>query len=87
MSKETYRLQHPITVAGQEIIELEVRRPKLRDMKKAQQVKNDLERSIKMLADLTEQPPATIEELDMVDFDGLSKMVDAFMPDAEASTP
>lgn len=87
MSKEIYTLAHPITFGGQEIVELEVRRPKLRDMKKAQQVKNDLERSIKMLADLTEQSPATIEELDMVDFDGVSKMVDGFMPNAEASTP
>ena len=79
MSRETITLQYPVTVAGETITELHLRRPKMRDMKRAQKHKDDLEKSIHMIADLAEVAPAVVEELDTADFAAVSDKVGEFM--------
>lgn len=79
MSRETITLQYPVTVAGEEIAELHLRRPKMRDMKRAQKHKDDLEKSIHMIADLAEVSPTVVEELDTADFAAVSNKLGEFM--------
>ncbi len=83
MARETIPLQYPITVAGETITELHLRRPKMGDVKRAQKIHDELDRSIRMLADLAEITPETVEELDPVDFVAVSKVVGDFMDEAE----
>lgn len=87
MTKETITLAHPFTFEGEAVTEIELRRPKMRDMKKAQKHKDDMEKSIHMMADLAEVTPKLIEELDTEDFKALSDKVADFMGVSEASTP
>lgn len=79
MTRETITLQYPVTIDGEEITELRLRRPKMRDMKRIQKHKDDLEKSIHLIADLAEQTPALIEELDAADFAAVSELVGNFM--------
>lgn len=79
MSRETVTLQYPVTVDGETITELALRRPKMRDMKRAQKHKDDLEKAIHMIADLAEVSPAVVEELDAADFAAVSDKLGEFM--------
>lgn len=83
MARETIPLQYPVTVAGETIAELHLRRPKMGDMKRAQKFKDDLERSIRIIADLAEVTPETVEELDPVDFKVVTDKVGEFMGASE----
>ncbi len=87
MHKETIELQFPFTHQGIEYSELSIRRPKMRDMKKAQQHKNDMTKSIHMMADLAEVTPAVIEELDTQDFKTVSDKLGEFMGVSADQTP
>ena len=79
MTRETVTLQYPVTVDGETITALHIRRPKMRDMKRAQKHKDDLEKSIHMIADLAEVSLAVVEELDTADFTAASDKVGEFM--------
>lgn len=87
MTKETITLDYPFTFKGVEYAELELRRPKMRDMKKAQAHKDDMTKSIHMMADLCEVAPALIEELDTADFEKVSAKVGEFMGVSADPTP
>ncbi|MDO5643675.1 MAG: phage tail assembly protein [Paracoccus sp. (in: a-proteobacteria)] len=76
---QTIKLQYPVTVDGEEITELHIRRPKMRDVKRAQKHKDDVERSMGLIADLAEISPRAVEELDAADFTAVSKIVGEFM--------
>ncbi len=84
---ETITLQYPFTFEGQEITEITIRRPKMRDMKKAQKHKDDMEKSIHMIADLAEVSPKLVEELDTEDFGAVSAKVGEFMGVSGEQTP
>lgn len=84
MSTETLTLQYPVTYKGEEVTTLTFRRPKIRDMKKAEKIKDDLDKSIAMMADLAEVEPKMIEELDTVDFEAASQIIADFMPEQSA---
>lgn len=87
MTKETITLQYPFSHQGEEYTEITIRRPKMRDMKKAQKHKDDMEKSIHMMADLAEVTPAVIEELDTEDFKAVSDKVGEFMGVSGDQTP
>lgn len=87
MTTETVKLEYPFTHQGTEYDELNIRRPKMRDMKKAQQHKDDMVKSINMMADLCEVTPAVIEELDTADFQTVSDKVGEFMGVSADQTP
>jgi hypothetical protein len=79
---ETIQLLHPFEVNGETITEVTLRRPKIRDMERAQKHKDDMAKSIHMLVDLTELPIGTIRELDTEDFNQLAKRVGEYTGDA-----
>lgn len=76
---ETYPLEYPFTYKGEEVTELTIRRPKLRDLKKADKIKDELTKSISMLADLAEIEPTALDEMDPHDFNNASKIVAVFL--------
>lgn len=73
------QLKHPFEFNGEQVTTLSIRRPKLRDMKRVQKVKDDLEKSITMLADLAEVEPKLLEELDTEDFTRACDLLGEFM--------
>ena len=82
----TRTLKHPITVDGQEITEISLRRPKVRDTKLANRKKDEIEQSVEMIAMLAELKPSTIEELDVEDFTAVAtEMGKLLAPKEEAS--
>jgi hypothetical protein len=87
MSRETIELQYPVTVDGEEYTVFSLRRPKMRDMKKQQKHKDDLDKATAMIADLAEVSTKVVDELDPVDFTALSDWVGKCMPNAEGMTP
>ena len=76
---EKIRLNHPITVDGQLIEEVSLRRPKVRDIEKAEKIKNDFQKSVAMIADLTSLSPDEVREMDTEDFTAIGNMVGEFM--------
>lgn len=76
---ETYELQYPFTHKGEEVTELNIRRPKMRDLKKFEAIKDKMKKSFTMLSDLAEISPDTVEELDPVDFNAASVMIAGFL--------
>lgn len=65
----TIELKHPITLNGIEVSQLNLRRPKVRDVRAADKAgSTDSEREIWLFANLCEATPEAIEELDMADY-------------------
>lgn len=79
---ETVRLEYPFEFKGEHISEVTLRRPKMRDIKKSQTFKDDLDKSLRMIADLAELDPKAVEELDPIDFGRLADVMGEFMGDA-----
>lgn len=75
----TIRLQYPFTLGGVTYDELTIRRPKMRDIKRSERHKEDLNKSLNMIADLAEIAPEVVEEMDPVDFAAISEVVGDFM--------
>lgn len=75
----TLELKHPFEFEGKMVTELQLRRPKLRDLKRAAKVKDDLDKSMTMLADLAEVSPKLLDELDTEDFTRAADMLGEFM--------
>lgn len=80
---QTVTLQFPVNVDGEDITELRIRRPKMRDIKRAQKHKDDIERSMSLISDLAEISPKAVEELDAADFTAASKIVGEFMAQSD----
>lgn len=78
----TVSLEYPIHAGGAETDTLTLRRIKMRDLKKFQKYKDDLERSIHTIADLAGIAPSEAEELDPVDFAKCGAVIKDFMGDA-----
>lgn len=75
----SYKLRYPVNVGGEEIANLSLRRPKTRDMIRANKVKDDLEKVSSMICDLAEVTPAVVNELDAADFAAVGEMIGNFM--------
>ena len=70
-------LKVPFEHEGQAIETLELRRPKVRDIKAMAGGKGEpFERYQRMIADLAEIPPDAIEEIDAEDFQALQKWLE-----------
>lgn len=82
---ETIRLQYPVTVDGEDIAEITLRRPKVADLKRAEKHKDNFEKSIRIIADLAKVSPKVVEELDASDFAAVSAKVGEFMGASDAS--
>lgn len=77
-------LQHPINVEGSDVTELQIRRPKLKDLKGLNLA--DLESLsgealIQLISSLAEIPPSSAEQIDVADFDAIGDMIQSFFPE------
>ncbi|SUB23929.1 phage tail assembly protein [Avibacterium avium] len=76
MSSVVLKLEHPITDGqGNNITELTIRRPKVKDMRKMRG-NNDLEQSISLIAIVTGLVPEDLDELDIVDVKRASEILE-----------
>lgn len=76
---ETLTLEYPFDFKGEDFSELTIRRPKMRDLKKAEGIKDELKKSVSMLANLAEIAPEAIDEMDPVDFNAASVIIARFL--------
>lgn len=79
-STERISLTFPIEHEGVPIAEIALRRPTVGDHLAAQKAAGtDAEREIRLIANLTELPPAAIHRLDMKDYAALQKVLGGFL--------
>ncbi|TQF69539.1 phage tail assembly protein [Pseudoalteromonas luteoviolacea] len=80
----TITLNYPFEHQGKTINELQMRRPKLKDQLRILDMKlSEVKGELHMFANLCEQPPDVITELDMADYQQLQNAYKDFL----ASTP
>lgn len=86
---KTVRLSQPISWEGQEITEVTITKPKVKDLKRMNaqlaDIDDQLEQGIAMAAALSGLPVEAIEELDTDDFTAVSEVIADFFPQATAS--
>lgn len=76
----TIKLDYPITIKGEVISKLNIRRPKLRDQISAEKTAvDDAGKEIALFANLCEVTPETLEELDLKDYLKLQKAYNGFL--------
>ena len=82
----TIALTEPVTFEGHTITELQIRRPKVRDLRAMEQATADkptqLDQGAAMVALLSGIPEAAIEELDAGDFTRASEVIAGFFTKA-----
>ncbi len=76
---KTISLQFPITINSVEVRSLILRRPKVRDQLAAQSGGSEMEREIRLFANLTEQTPEVIQDLDLKDYQALQEGFAGFL--------
>lgn len=86
----TVKLQYPVTVNGGLVTELFMRRPKVRDLRAAhkqlgQVDADDAAVEVLLIANLCEQTPETIEELDLADWSALQEAYRDFLPNTPST--
>lgn len=80
MEKTSIKLNHPINVDGRQIVELQLRRPKVRDRLTVEKMNGaEAEKEIRFIANLCEVAPNDIEELDMADYVRLQDALAGFL--------
>lgn len=80
LTTERISLSFPIEHEGVPIAEIALRRPTVGDHLAAQKAAGtDAEREIRLIANLTELPPAAIHRLDMKDYAALQKVLGGFL--------
>lgn len=76
---EDYTLEYPFDHKGETYETLTIRRPKMRDLKKFETIKDQMKKGMTMLSDLAEIAPDVVEEMDPVDFNAASVMIAGFL--------
>lgn len=76
---QVIKLQYPRTVGDRQVSQLTLRRPRVKDLKLMDKLEG-VEGSVAMIAQLTGEPDALIEELDAADFMAISDTVEGFLP-------
>ncbi len=78
-----------ITLGDQTLTEVNVKKPKVKDLKTLQDtlagIEDQLEQGILMAAVLTDLPREAIEEMDTDDFTAISEVIAGFFPKGTAS--
>lgn len=78
---KTIKLDEPVTVDGREVTELQLRKPKVRDIHAARRKgKTQEEIELHLLADLCEVPPDAILDLTIGDYALLQEAIADFLP-------
>lgn len=79
-SGDTIRLQYPLSVDGMRIESLTMRRPLVRDRLAAERAAgSDVEKEIRLIANLCEMAPQHIELLDLADYSKLQECLTGFL--------
>ena len=74
------KLQYPITVDGEEVAVLTMRRPKVKDQLAADKTTGtDAEKEIRMFANLCDIAPSALDELDLADYVKLQEVFTGFL--------
>ena len=89
MSKpKTVRLTQPIAWDGKTVTEIQVRRPKVKDLRAMERdnsvTATQIDQGVAMAALLTGLPVEIIDEMDAVDFATVSEMIAGFLPQGPA---
>jgi hypothetical protein len=89
MSKsKIVRLTQPIVLDGKTITEVQVRRPKVKDLRAMERENNgtatQIDQGVAMAALLTELPVEIVDEMDAVDFAAVSEVIAGFLPQGPA---
>ncbi len=80
MDKTVVKLQYPVRVNGQELTELRMRRPKVRDRLVVEKLAaSQAEKEVRFIANLCEIAPDDVEELDMADYAQLQEVLSGFL--------
>lgn len=75
----TIKLKHPITADGREVVELTLRRPKVRDLERMDKVSGEMAKAVTLIADLAEISPDQVRELDAGDFAAAAEALGDFL--------
>ncbi len=82
------KLVRPIRVEERMITEVAIRRPKVRDLRVMEKLREpgstELDQGIAMAAALCDLPLAAMEEMDAADFASISEVLGSFLPKAPA---
>lgn len=87
MSKtETVKLTEPIKAHGEDVTELHLRRPKLKDLRGLNLANLDGGMMIDLVAKLADIPPSAAGEIDAADFDAIGEVFNRFFPGQAAGS-
>ena len=82
------KLVRPIRVEERMITEVAIRRPKVRDLRAMEKLREpggtDLDQGIAMAAALCDLPLVAMDEMDAADFAAVSEVLGAFLPKVPA---
>ena len=82
------KLVRPIRVEERMITEVAIRRPKVRDLRAMEKLREpgstELDQGIAMAAALCDLPLEAIDEMDAADFASISEVLGSFLPKAPA---
>ena len=85
---KTVRLSQPIASDGKTVTEVQVRRPKVKDLRAMERDNTNpasqIDQGVAMAALLTELPVEIIDEMDAVDFAAVSEVIAGFLPQGPA---
>ncbi len=74
-----FKLKYPITVDGEEISVLRLRRANVLDLELMGEEKGDLARSVKLVSQVADLAPDVIRQMDAADFNNASDVVAGFL--------
>ncbi len=83
---EKLKLDHPFSADGKTLTEVSIRRPKVKDIRSIDVVKNqgDLQQGLTMASLLTGISIDALDEMDAGDFARVSEVVMSFLPKSQA---
>ncbi|MDR1521130.1 MAG: phage tail assembly protein [Planctomycetota bacterium] len=74
-----YNLKYPVQFGSDLVAELEVRRPKGKDLRFAMSQKNNADGAFNLFARLTGQTPSFFDEMDGEDIQEVAKIIEVFL--------
>jgi len=78
MNVKTITLEHPVTVGGEVVTELNLRRPKLKDLRQLDEISGEIAVSEAIINSLSDASPAVVANLDAADFAKINEVLAVF---------
>lgn len=83
MSELTVKLTYAIQAHGEEVSELTVRRPKVKDLRAMDAVQGDVAKTAMLIGALCGLTPREVDQIDAMDFATVGQAVTDFLPGAQ----